>query len=73
MAYHTTNTYKVIFKDGSSFESNGSEESQVKDFSIKEDFDFISFHITSKVIAMGKEITDIVKIEYSLSIQPNEK
>ena len=73
MAYKTENKYKVTFNDGTSFESNGSAESEFKNLSIQEEFKWVSYHISKEVLAFGKQITDIVKIEYTmLNILTNE-
>ena len=67
MAYKTENKYKVTFNDGTSFESNGNAESEFKNLSVNEEFKWVSYHISKEVLAFGKQITDIVKIEYTMS------
>lgn len=67
MAYETKNVYKVTFKDGTSFESNGSASSEIKDFSVNEEFKWVGFHISKEVLAFGKQLSDVVRIDYTLS------
>jgi hypothetical protein len=67
MAYKSDNKYKVIFSDGTSFESNGSASSEYKDLNINEEFKWVGYHISKEVLAFGKQIKDVVKIEYTMS------
>lgn len=66
MAYKSDNRYKVIFSDGSFFESNGSASSEYKNLSIAEEFKWVSYHIEKEVLAFGKQIKDVVRIEYTM-------
>ena len=65
MEYKTKNTYKVHFKDGTSFDSSGSSSS-IKRSTIDKEFEWVSFHIKKEVISMGKDLKDVEKIEYTL-------
>jgi hypothetical protein len=67
MPYKSNNKYKVIFSDGTSFDSNGSASSEYKDLNINEEFKWVGYHISKEVLAFGKQIKDVVKIEYTMS------
>lgn len=66
MDFKTKNLYKVFFKDGTSFESSGSS-SGVKKSTIKNEFEWVSFHIQKEVRLAGKTLADIEKVEYNLN------
>ncbi len=71
MDYKTNNLYKVFFKDGSSFDSSGSSSS-IKKNTIKNEFEWVSFHIQKEVRLAGKTLADVEKIEYTLNYEELE-
>lgn len=66
MDYKSSNEYTVLFKDGTQFTSSGSADS-VQKSSIKNEFEWVAFHIQKEVISAGKTLADIVKVEYVLN------
>lgn len=66
MDFKCENKYKIFFKDGTSFESNGKCES-IKKSKISEEFKWVSFHIEKEVLMLNKTLSDILRIEYNLS------
>lgn len=70
MCYNTINSYTVHFKDGTSFISGGSS-SAIRKSTIKNEFDWVSFHIEKEIKLKGKTLIDIEKIEYSLNYIDN--
>lgn len=71
MDYKTNNLYKVFFKDGTSFYSSGSSSS-IKKSTIKNEFEWVSFHIQKEVRLAGKTLADVEKIEYTLNYTESE-
>lgn len=71
MDYKTNNLYKVFFKDGTSFDSSGSSSS-IKKSTIKNEFEWVSFHIQKEVRLAGKTLADVEKIEYTLNYAESE-
>lgn len=69
MSYKTKNLYKLYFKDGTSFESNGSEESSVLEFNIKSELNSIGQHIELTLLRINKSANDLSRIEYNLDIE----
>ena len=67
MPFNTENKYKVTFKDGTSFESNGNASSDFKELSVTEEFKWVSYHITKEVAQFGKQLSEVAKIEYTIS------
>jgi hypothetical protein len=72
MAFETQNTYKITFKDGTSFESNGSAQSDFKNLSVLEEFRWVSIHIAKEITAHGKNVEDVLQIEYKLENKTHE-
>lgn len=68
MKFNTDNRYKIFFKDGTSFESNGSS-SGIRKSSVADEFKWVAFHIEKEVRLKGKTLDDIEKIEYNLNYQ----
>jgi len=71
MDYKTENKYKVFFKDGTSFDSNGSADSRKKN-TIDNEFQWVAFHIEKEVSLAGKTLADVEKVEYTLNYQDRE-
>lgn len=67
MGFESENKYKVIFKDGTSFESRGSASSETKELSINEEFKWVGFHITKEVKQAGRSLSEVERVEYTLS------
>jgi hypothetical protein len=66
MEYLTKNRYTVYFKDGSSFDSNGSATNYINKSPVDNEFKWVSFHIQKEVLQKGKTLEDIKRIEYIL-------
>ena len=71
MDYKTKNLYKVFFKDGTYLYSSGSSSS-IKKSTIKNEFEWVSFHIQKEVRLAGKTLADVEKIEYTLNYAESE-
>ena len=65
------NTYKVIFKDGTSFKSNGIADTKIP--SIKNEFDWLSFHIQKELINSNKTLCDVKSINITIDFDINKK
>ena len=68
MDYKSENKYKVFFKDGTSFDSNGSADG-IKKSSIAKEFEWTAFHIEKEVRLAGKTLADILRVEYNLKYE----
>lgn len=71
MNHKTKNIYKIYFKDGTCFNSSGSSSS-IKKSTLKNEFEWVSFHIQKEVRLSGKALEDIKKVEYTLNYIENE-
>ncbi len=65
MINRSENKYKVFFKDGTSFESNG-QASRTSKSPVAHEFEWTAFHINKEVIMNGKTLEEIERIEYEL-------
>ena len=65
LEYSTNNKYTVYFNDGTSFESSGSSSS-VRKSEISNEFKWVSFHIKKELLKMGKSLSDVQRIDYTL-------